>query len=209
MVTLALFIVWCVALGLAHRWNPGSLHMPISMFRDTGNPEVGYMLFAVLIATVASHAWTCWNRQERWACNVSLFVSGGLALVAATPSSDRLHNILALTVIVFGYLYFTVSLYREFLEWNDPFMRSIHWRGGVDIDIPKQDRRIARLWQWAIWLHQVVLLIGLIVITAVFRSGGLFQKFVVTHLLLLLVILERLPRRRALRSRRSRRQPVE
>ena len=130
------------------------------------------MLFAVLIATVASHALTCWSRQERWACNVSLFVIDGLSLVAATPSSDRLHNLLALTVIVFGYVYFTVSLYREFLEWNDPFLRSIHLRGGLDIDIPKQDRRIARIWQWAIGLHQGVLLIGLIVITANFGAAG-------------------------------------
>ena len=163
----------------------------------------------MLIGTVASHAWTCWNRQERWACNVSLFVIGGLSLVAATPSSDRLHNMLALTVITIGYLYFSVSLYREFLEWNDPFLRSIHRSGGLDIDIPRRDRRIARLWQWVIVLHQGILLVGLIFIAAVFHSAGLFQKFVVTHLLLLLVILERLPRRRAQRSRRSRRQPVD
>ena len=73
------------------------------------------------------------------------------------------------------------------------------------MEIPPRDRRVARIGQGVMVLHQGVLLLALVVISVVYRSGGLFQKFIVTHLLLLMAILELLPRRRPERSTGSQR----
>ena len=181
------------------------LDLPISMFRDGSVPLIGYSLFFVLIAAILSHARSWWVLREYWSARMCLAVAVGLGIVAATPSMSSFHDFMALGVIGFGYLYSTVSLYREYLEWNDPFMRSIHRPGMVSMQIPPSDQRVARVWHGVMVLHQGILLLALLVISMVYRSGGLFQKFIVTHLLLLMAILEVLPRRRAVRSKSSRR----
>ncbi len=211
MRTSALFLIWCGLLLWAHWGNPdpGAIDRPISEFRDGSVPFVGYLLFGVLIATILSHAWSWWIRRELWPVRACLAVGAGLAVVAATPSNDWFHNYMALSVIGFGYLYFTVSLYREYLEWNDPFMRSIHRNGMVSMKIPPRDRRLARIWQGAMVLHQGVLLLAVVLIFMVYRSGGLLQKVIVTHLLLLMAILEVLPRRRSEHSTNTRQRRAE
>ena len=202
MRTSALFLIWCGLLRWAHVASPDPdvLDLPISSFRDGSEPLIGYLLFCVLIAAILSHAQSWWVRREFWSARVCLAVAAGLGIVAVTPSYSSFHDFMALAVIGFGYLYFTVSLYRESLEWNDPFMRSIHRNGVVSMKIPPRDRRVARIWQGVMVLHQGVLLLALILIFMVYQSGGLFQKFIVTHLLLLMAILEILPRRRPQRS---------
>lgn len=207
MRTSALFLLWCGLLRWAHVANPDPdvLHLPISSFRDGSIPLIGYSLFFVLIAAILSHAWNWWVRREFWSARVCLAVAAGLGIVTATPSNSSFHDYMALGVIGFGYLYSTVSLYREYLEWNDPFMRSIHRPRLVSMKIPPRDRLVARVWQGVMVLHQAVLLLALVLIFMVYRSGGLFQKFIVTHLLLLMAILEVLPRRRPQRSKGSRR----
>lgn len=207
MRTSALFLAWCGLLFWAHRANPDPdvLDLPISMFRDGSVPLIGYSLFFVLIAAILSHARSWWVLREYWSARMCLAVAVGLGIVAATPSMSSFHDFMALGVIGFGYLYSTVSLYREYLEWNDPFMRSIHRPGMVSMQIPPSDQRVARVWHGVMVLHQGILLLALLVISMVYRSGGLFQKFIVTHLLLLMAILEVLPRRRAVRSKSSRR----
>ncbi len=206
MRTAALFLAWCGLMAWAH-WrspDPGVAGRPISEFRDGSQPAIGYSLFVVLIAAVLSHARGWWVRREVWSCYVSLAVASGLVVVAATPSNDRFHQYMALAVIGIGELYFTVSLYREFLEWNDPFLRSIHRRGVVEMKIPLAELRIAGIWRWVVFLHQGVFLLAVVLIPTLFQSWGILQKFIVTHLLLLLVILEILPRRRSPRGKRRR-----
>ena len=187
MRTSALFLTWCGLLLWAHRANPdpGVLDLPISCFRDGSVPLIGYSLFLVLITAIVSHAWSWWIRQEFGAARVCLAVAGGLGVVAVTPSRSSFHDLMALAVIGLGYLYFTVSLYREFLEWHDPFMRSRHRQGAVSMKLPPRDRRLGRIWQWVMVFHQGVLLLAVVLIPLVYRSQGLLQKFIVTHLLLL------------------------
>ncbi len=211
MRTLALFLIWCGLLRWAHVANPepDMFDRHISEFRDGSTPFIGYMLFLVLIAAILSHARSWWVRREFWSARMCLAVAVGLGIVAATQSHDSFHGSLALAVIGFGYLYSTVSLYREYLEWNDPFMRSIHGPGVVSMKIPARDRRVARMWQWVIVLHQGALLLAVVLHFAVYRSGGLLQKFIVTHLLLLMAILEILPRRRAEHSTNTRQRRAE
>ena len=203
MRTSALFLLWCGLLLWAHRVNPDpdAIDLPISVFRDGSVPHIGYLLFCVLIAAILSHAWSGWVRRELWPMRVSLGVAFGLGVVAATSSRSSLHDWMALWVIGFGYLYSTVSLYREYLEWNDPFMRSIHRQGVVSMKISRHDRRLGRIWRWVMVLHQGVLLLAVILFLLGILSGGLFQKFIVTHLLLLMALLEVLPRRRPERTR--------
>ncbi len=199
MRTSALFLTWCGLLLGAHRANPDPdvLYLPISMFRDGSVPLIGYSLFFLLIAAILSHARSWWVLGESWSARMCLAVAAGLGIVAATPSNSSFHDYMALGVIGFGYLYSTVSLYREYLEWNDPFMRSMHRPGMVSMKIPPRDRRVARVWQGVMVLHQGVLLLALVVISMIYRSGGLIQKFIVTQLLLLMAIFAVLPSRRA------------
>ena len=206
MRTFLLVLVWCGLLAWAHGGNPDPdvLDQPISMFRDGSMPWVGYLLFGVLIAAILSHARSWWVRREWWSARVCLAVAVGLGVVAATPTRSQFHDFMALGVIGLGYLYFTVSLYRESLEWNDPFLRSIHQPGVVSMKIPRHERRLARIWQVVFVLHQGVLLLAVVFIPIVWHSTAILQKFIVTHLLLLLAILEVLPRRRTPSSKSRR-----
>ena len=97
-------------------WN-AAVARPMSMFRDGGDAWIGDALFGLLLA--AGVLLLVQLVRLRWILDAAavLGIAVMLAVVAATPSADTLHNFLAFLLLFLLYVYFATVFYRLESRW--------------------------------------------------------------------------------------------
>lgn len=88
-------------------------HRPLSMFRDYQPAWIGYALFGLMLAIGVEIIRTACRLRAEGHVVVYLVLTGMLALVAATPSTDSVHTTFAVTAMAMMFIYYAVLLYRS------------------------------------------------------------------------------------------------
>jgi hypothetical protein len=119
---------------------------PLSMFRDRGEAWVGYALFALLLAAGVLLLWQL--VRMRWFLDAAalLGIAAMLAVVAATPSVDTLHNSLAFLLLFLLWVYFGTVFYRCESRWLY-----------VHITVPAVLVFVTRLHSYGLWQKSLIL----------------------------------------------------
>jgi hypothetical protein len=123
-----------------------AVRRPLSMFRDDGAAWIGYALFALLMAAGGLVVWQM--VRMRWFLDAAFLLAAAvmLGVVAATPSVDSLHNVLAFLLLILLWVYFGSVFYRCESAWLF-----------VHIAVPAVLMFVTRLHSYGLWQKSMIL----------------------------------------------------
>jgi len=109
-----------LCLLLAAHWTDDfeqSVARPLSLFRDDRNGTLGYVLFGLLLAAGGLMVHRLLRIQWFLDAATLLITAMLLGFVAATPSTDSNHLIVAFAILILLYVYFAVVFFRGESRW--------------------------------------------------------------------------------------------